>query len=584
MDKQVYEFITAQTGEKIVERRKCTDCGQEFAITDKDLNFYSKVSPIFNGTKYEIPAPTLCPECRQQRRLARRNERKLYKRKCDLTGKTIISIYSPDSPYKVYESKEWRGDNRDPMDYSRDFDFTRPFFEQFDELSKIVPKISLNTWNNNENSDYNNYISYSKNCYLNFGIDNSENVFYSSKSSHIKDSIEINNCSNIENSAYVERSGNTSNSFFIDGSIFIRDSFFVKWSRDIDHWIFCLNIVNKQYAYQNKEISKSDYEKIYQEIKSKIKTYSWLTWFIRDYDNFLKQFPVLSAEMTRNENCYWVLVSNSKNCSFVYSIVAGEDCKYSYDSAYLVDCMDIDIAGNGINHSLEVINCFWCTNIFFSESVFENSRDVFYSLNCANNSSNLFGCIGLTNKQYCILNKQYTKEEYEQLVPKIIKHMQKNWERGQFFAPEISPFGYNETIANEYYSLDRDEALKKWFKRQDKEYPINMPEGIELIRAKDLPDNIDDVSDDILKKAIVCEVSGKPFRIMKSELDFYRKHWLALPRQHQDVRYTERLRKMPSRKIYFSKCDKCGKQIISVYPADTEFKVYCQECYDEETY
>ena len=39
------------------------------------------------------------------------------------------------------------------------------------------------------------------------------------------------------------------------------------------------------------------------------------------------------------------------------------------------------------------------------------------------NSSDAFGCIGLRNKQYCILNKQYTKQEYEELVPKIISHM-----------------------------------------------------------------------------------------------------------------------------------------------------------------
>ncbi|MDP2669631.1 MAG: hypothetical protein Q8O99_01100 [bacterium] len=36
----------------------------------------------------------------------------------------------------------------------------------------------------------------------------------------------------------------------------------------------------------------------------------------------------------------------------------------------------------------------------------------------------MFGCSNLRNKQYCIFNKQYTQEEYEQLVPKIITHMQ----------------------------------------------------------------------------------------------------------------------------------------------------------------
>ncbi len=38
---------------------------------------------------------------------------------------------------------------------------------------------------------------------------------------------------------------------------------------------------------------------------------------------------------------------------------------------------------------------------------------------------NCFGCISLRNASYCILNKQYTKEEYEALVPQIIEHMSK---------------------------------------------------------------------------------------------------------------------------------------------------------------
>ena len=37
---------------------------------------------------------------------------------------------------------------------------------------------------------------------------------------------------------------------------------------------------------------------------------------------------------------------------------------------------------------------------------------------------------------------------------------------------------------------------------------------MQTIRAQDLPDNIHDVTDDILKKAIICEVSGRPFRIV----------------------------------------------------------------------
>jgi len=65
--------------ENIVEHKTCTGCKSEFHIIDKDLEFYEKVSPIFNGKRYSIPTPQMCPECRNQRRLFFRNERSLYK-------------------------------------------------------------------------------------------------------------------------------------------------------------------------------------------------------------------------------------------------------------------------------------------------------------------------------------------------------------------------------------------------------------------------------------------------------------------------------------------------------------------------
>lgn len=34
-------------GEKIVETKKCRISGQEFMVTDKDMEFYDKISPVF---------------------------------------------------------------------------------------------------------------------------------------------------------------------------------------------------------------------------------------------------------------------------------------------------------------------------------------------------------------------------------------------------------------------------------------------------------------------------------------------------------------------------------------------------------
>jgi len=98
-------------------QKKCKKCTQNFEITNQDLEFYKKISPKFDWKVYEISAPTLCPDCRQQRRLSFRNERNLYRRKCDATGKSIISIYSPDKEYKVYNSDFWWSDKWDAMDY-----------------------------------------------------------------------------------------------------------------------------------------------------------------------------------------------------------------------------------------------------------------------------------------------------------------------------------------------------------------------------------------------------------------------------------------------------------------------------------
>lgn len=119
--KEVYEFISLQNSDPIVERKTCTVSGQPFAIFQSDLDFYAKISPTFSGQKFQIPTPTLCPEERQRRRLLFRNERKLYKRKCDATGDIIISMYAPNTDYIVYDQKFWRSDKRDAINYGQDF-------------------------------------------------------------------------------------------------------------------------------------------------------------------------------------------------------------------------------------------------------------------------------------------------------------------------------------------------------------------------------------------------------------------------------------------------------------------------------
>ena len=154
--------------EKIIENKICKYCNIWFDITDKDIEFYNKISPKFNWKKHQIPTPTLCPNCRLQRRLSWRNESKLYRSKCDMTGENIISAYSPDKPYKVYEKDVWMKDWWNPLDYWINFDFNKPFFDQFKYLSLKVPRISVFRQWEVINSEYTNLASNNKDCYLIF--------------------------------------------------------------------------------------------------------------------------------------------------------------------------------------------------------------------------------------------------------------------------------------------------------------------------------------------------------------------------------------------------------------------------------
>ncbi len=607
--------------EKVIQTKNCKKCNAVFEITDKDLEFYKKVSPKFNWKVYKIPSPTLCPDCRQQRRLAFRNERKLYKRKCDATGKEIISIYSPDKQFKVYNQDYWWSDKWDAMDYWRDFDFNKSFFGQFGELLKEVPKIALNWHITNENSEYVNFFVNSKNCYYCFGWWYNENVLYSTQVANLKyscDNLMCNKWENYYNCVSCSNSYNIFNSLNLIWCTNVYNSYHCKGCIDC---LFCVWLNNKQYYILNKKYSKKDF--LYKKeiiLKENINYQKKINKLIINYNNNI---------IINSEDCTWNYIFNSNKVKqsfdvfdtdkwkFLHNVVNFSEIYDSYWVWYWELCYDIQSSSMNIYKIVMWINIReWSNNIFYSQDI--------------SSSSNLFWCVWLKNKQYCILNKQYTKEEYENLVPKIIEHMSKphpnslvssscphpnplpkgegikgNIEWWEFFPAYLSPFWYNETVAQEYFPLTKEEAKgypqgeplqnnnvgctlygcpdnNYIFNWSDYKAPFSKVEKI--IPANKLPSNIKDIPDDILNRAIECEESKKPFRIIKQELEFYRKHNLPIPRKHPDIRHKERMKLRNPRKLYDKKCDKCWKDIKSTYVPDRKEIVYCEECYNKEVY
>ena len=227
---EVYEYISRQTDDPIVQWKVCVISDHEFAIYQSDLDFYNTISPSFSNQKFPVPTPSLCPEERQRRRLAFRNERKLYKRRCDATGEQIISIYSPDKPYKIYNQKYRRSDARDPLSYGKEFDFNKTFTENFRELSIQVPRCNV-IIQNCENSNYTNYSADNKDCYLSVSSHRCKNLLFSYRchdSIDCLDCIDVNHstdcyqsidCENCNDISYSRLCNNCSKSLYLENCI-----------------------------------------------------------------------------------------------------------------------------------------------------------------------------------------------------------------------------------------------------------------------------------------------------------------------------------------------------------------------------
>ena len=233
-------------------------------------------------------------------------------------------------------------------------------------------------------------------------------------------------------------------------------------------------------------------------------------------------------------------------------------------SERIKDSYDIETYG-GVEGSQRVYECQsvgrGTYNVAFGNNVYQKLLDARYCDICIN-SKNLFGCISLSHQQYCIFNKQYSQKEYEALILKIIKHMKKTGEWGEFFPTKYSPFPYNETVAQIHYPLTKKEALDRGY----------------FWRAEDKKEHQSQ------KDTITCCVTGKNFKIQKAELDFYKKNNLPTPAKHPDQRYKERMAIRNPQKLWSRNCKKCNKEILTSYAPNRPEIIYCEKCYNQAIY
>jgi len=592
------------------ETKICQNCHQDFQIEPEDFNFYEKI---------KVPPPMWCPECRIVRRMMQMNDKVLYKRECQLCGKTVITVFSPENKINIYCNSCWWSDKWDAIDYGRDYDFSKSFFEQFDSLLEVVPWPALHRVESSMvNSDYCSVTSYLKNCYLVFNSDYDKDSAYSvylERSQNVFDMFMADLCELCYDSSNLFK---CSRVFFSSNCNECVDIFFSRNLRNCSNCFGCVNLRNKHYCIFNEQLSRDEYF-------NKIKQFDISFWSaVENYKEKIAAFsmcyPRKYMEGIHNVNVSGNYIFNSKNVHNSYEVGTSENVKHSQFLFVFptYDSYDLTMWGGDVTHMYECMGCGGGqTNIRFCYECWCGiTENLEYSINIVSSGNNLFGCTGLKNKSYCILNKQYTKEQYEELVPRIIEHMNKMpyvdkmgriYKYGEFFPPELSPFAYNETIAQEYFPLTKEQAEKagyRWRDPETRDYKITK-------KPEDLPDHIKDIPDTITNEVIQCqhnqtcnEQCTQAFKIIPEELAFYRRMNLPLPRLCPNCRHYQRLKQRNPLKLWHRKCqcaggksengvyantiahqhdsNHCPNEFETSYAPERPEIVYCESCYNAE--
>lgn len=295
------------------------------------------------------------------------------------------------------------------------------------------------------------------------------------------------------------------------------------------------------------------------------------------------QVPRKYAQILKSENVLGDDILNSRNCYYVFNARGGtENVRYAFRAHNIRDGMDAYICWNGAEVFYETVSVDVHRG-FFSAFIW-GGFDTWYSYNCFD-CNNIFGCVGLKNKSYCILNKQYTPDEYATQIFKVKSQMSKAGEYGEFFPASMSPFGYNETVAQEYYPISKSEAIAQGFGWRDpeaKNYTITKQAG-------ELPDHIKDIDDGILNEIISCVHQGQcheqcatAFKMVPQELQFYRRFNLPLPRLCPSCRHGQRLKLKNPMKLWHRRCmyEHCPNEFETPYAPDRPELIYCEQHYN----
>ncbi|MFN8391289.1 MAG: hypothetical protein U0136_13435 [Bdellovibrionota bacterium] len=498
----------------------CRISGEQFEISDAERNYCEQQS---------VPLPNLAPRERLRRILNFRASPYLYHGVCAISGKRIISPIPPDSGFKVYNSI--LESQLDATQYARPYDFRRGFFEQFEELLRVVPfSAHIGVAASNENCDFSHGASWSKNCYLCFRAQRAEDCLYSRYLRTAKDVVD---CVWVVESELCYACSDISRCFDLAFSVNCRNCTSGRFLTDCvgcNDCFGCVGLVHASHCFLNEQLTPTEYNRRIAaiDLSRRSECEAWMMRVAALAQRGRRSYFEKCEDSTGN---YLVECGRATECFFCHNV---EDLEYCIGA----DKLKSSFFTVGMGAGSELLYCCEASgangfDIRFSSNCVNGVQHIEYCSNVSNGSTHCFGSVGLRRNSYCVLNQEYSKSEYLDLVSRIKRQMIERGEYGEPFPPTLSPYSFNRSEANDFLPLDRQVAMSRGYRWQPDDPP-------ELGDAADMPDGLGDVSESVLAKKFRCPVSGKLFALQKKELEFHCRLNLALPDTAPLVRLAER--------------------------------------------
>jgi hypothetical protein len=541
-----------------MKEKTCRLTGKTFVISDEeaDLNNF-----------FGMRAAGLCPEERYRSLLLFSPQKHFFLRSCDATGEQLFSIYSPTAPFPVYSQQAWLAPDWDPLQYGRTFDFKRLFVEQLLELWRAVPRAAAYS-SGAADSRVVHGVREAERCFLVFDSSSIQDCLYSDE---LKNSLACVDCHHLEDCAWCYEclvSAGCERLCFGEFCTGCRNSWFLSQCRDCSDCLFCCNLQGKRFHIFNRPVTEEDFTAALRELSLHARPLLELA--RNRFADFCASTLVPhiseseSREVTGNYLRRCERMRNAFECEDCQDVINGHNLRNVHTAIDCVLCSDAELLSQsiGIFNGSRVLSCVNCDSV-------ENAA---YSSDCED-CADIFGCVSLRHRRYCILNKQYSPDEYQQVYSGIVEHLTKRNLWGAPLPLNFSGHAYNYSAANEYMPLTKIPAKMMGFNWDESDVAIRPSDLIGFSQLEpeeiysEVPEQLGEIESERIQSIVyLCEVSGKPFQLTADEISFYEQMNLPPPARCYRQRHLERIARLTPHALTIRSCSLSGEELLTAVP------------------